>query len=102
MDISEAYHQVNLLRQNLSKIVERDPEQEVRSIAIPVLDAVLAEAKSVLPADHPVIRQIRDVVSPEVVESDEPLRAVDLLHVVTALYAALAGPYADWVNSKIA
>src|ERR687891_61244 len=88
MDVSDAYWRVGRLRDNLRAMVDRDPEQEVRGMALPVIDAVLEAAKEFLPGD-PVIATMREVVSPESVAEGEPLRAVDVLVVVDQLHAAL-------------
>lgn len=42
------------LRQQLSGLVDKDPEQDVRGIAIPVVDALVGEAKLFL-GDDPVV-----------------------------------------------
>jgi hypothetical protein len=57
-------------------ITQRDPEQEVRGIAVHVLDAVLQAVRSTL-GDHPVVAQMYDVLSVESIEEGEPIRAVD-------------------------
>jgi hypothetical protein len=100
MDLGEARGQLSLLRNTLIGMIKKDPDQEVRDIAIPVVDQVLASARFLLPEDHPIVDRVRDVVTPERVESEEPLRAADVLHVVNALYAAISGPYADWVQAN--
>jgi hypothetical protein len=92
LDKNEAYRQILQLHNDLSRIVERDGEQEVRSIALPVLDAVVAAAKELLPPDHPVVRSASDVISMESIETGEPLRAVDVLIVVGQLMEALRPP----------
>ncbi len=79
------------LKGSLEKATERDPEQEVQGIALPVLDAVLVYARDLLP-DHRVISQIDDVVSVTTVETAEPIRAVDALLVVNVLFGALRPP----------
>ncbi|MEX2556060.1 MAG: hypothetical protein WEB06_10545 [Actinomycetota bacterium] len=73
-------------------LAEKDPEQEVRGIALPVLDTVIGEAKRLLP-DHPVVLRFADLVSPENIETGEPIRAVDLLLALEALAEALASRY---------
>jgi hypothetical protein len=89
MDLRDAHWRVGRLRDNLQALVDRDPEQEVRGMALPVIDAVLEAAKEILPGD-PVIATMRQVVSPEAVAEGEPLRAVDVLVVVDQLHAALS------------
>ena len=60
-------------------------------MALPVMDAVLAAVKGQLPVDDPVVLSVLDVISPEAVDSGEPLRAADVLVVVGVLKARL-GP----------
>lgn len=62
--IEDAYSRVGRLRRNLEVVTERDPEQEVQGMALPVIDAVLNAAKEHL-RDDPVIARMRDVISPE-------------------------------------
>ncbi len=94
MDLSEAYHQVSTLRQQLGKIAERDPDQEVTGIAVQTLDKVLEEARRLLPS-HAVVQTMRDLISPGQIAEGKEIRAVDLLLVVNALFVALSGPYAE-------
>lgn len=74
------------LERRLQEIVKRDPEQEVRGIAVPVLDAALTAMRDLAP-DNSVVASVRDVISAEAVEEGEPIRAVDVLLVVTTLIA---------------
>lgn len=60
-------------------------------MAVPVLDAVLTEAKAALGGD-PVVAVMRDVISPETIEAGEPIRALDALIVARQLHAALPKP----------
>lgn len=69
---------------------QRDPEQEVQGLALPVLDACLVAYREFVPTD-PVASAIRDLVSPEAIESGEPVRAVDAALVAGQLAGAL-GP----------
>ncbi len=71
--------QLDGLIDRLTEIVDRDPEQEVRGIALPVLDAVIANAKAVIGPADPVVQAAVDVVSPETISAGEPVRAVDAL-----------------------
>lgn len=75
----------------LDNVVKRDPEQEVRGMAVPVLDKALSELKDLLAGD-PVVAAIQDVISPEAVAEGEPIRAVDALMVVTILQAQIPPP----------
>ena len=99
--MTRAYHQGMLTRDDarercwglyrtLEGIVSRDPEQEVRGIALPVLAACLEAFKAHV-SDDPVVQSIRDVVSPEAVVEGEPVRAVDAALVAGQLARAL-GP----------
>ena len=75
---------------DLARIAERDPEQEVRGIAVPVLDARIEALREVV-ADDPVVSRMQDVISTETVEAGEPIRAVDAL-VVLGQIIAVIGP----------
>lgn len=76
------------LRSGLRKITERDPEQEVRGIALPVVDEVIKSAREAL-AGNPIAARIEDVISTETILAGEPIRAVDMLIVVEQLYEPL-------------
>src|SRR5436190_23900347 len=77
-----------MLKDHLEKIVQGDPEQEVRGMAIPVLDAVISASRQCVKEDDPVLHAVRDVVV-DVIETGEPVRAVDALLVVNQLLAAI-------------
>ena len=66
------------LHQDLKEIAARDPDQEVRGLAVPVIDAVVTACVSFLDEEDPVFEKIRQLFSVEALESGEPLRAVDL------------------------
>lgn len=84
-----ARKQVRQLHATLEAMNRRDPEQEVRGIAVPVMDAIISSAKTFV-ADDPVVATIRDVIAPESIE-EEHVRVFDALLVVGALREAL-GP----------
>jgi hypothetical protein len=69
-------------------LVERDPEQEVQGIALPVLDAVIEAVRLARP-DDPAVKAARSVISPEQMESGEPVRAADALLVARQLDTAI-------------
>ena len=77
------------MRQQLSGLVDKDPEQDVRGIAIPVIDALGGEAKSFL-GDDPVVARVEDVLSAEAF--DGYVRAADLLLVVRILEERVGKP----------
>lgn len=81
---------VQALIESLEDVVQRDPEQEVRGMALPVLDACIADIKAALPND-PVVAKVAEVISPEAIALGEPIRAVDILLVAKQLDAAI-GP----------
>ena len=80
------------LKAQLEAIVARDSEQEVRGMALPVLDAVIAEARTIFPNDS-VVEAVNDVVSVETISEGEPIRAVDALLVVTSLHGVVNNVY---------
>lgn len=69
-----------------------EAEQDVRGMAVPVVDAVISEAKDFLDDTDPVVSQIEDVLSADAFASDEGVRAVDLLVVVTILMERIGHP----------
>jgi hypothetical protein len=89
VDLADAASRVWFLRGTLKQISATDPEQEVRGIAIPVVDAVLTGAGELLPKDDPVIDAVRGLITPETIAEREPIRAVDAWIVADQLYRAL-------------
>ena len=80
-----------MLYRDLEKIAQRDPEQEVRGLAIPLLEACLQAYCAHVADDHPIVGSIRDgLLTPEVV-TDGSVRAVDAAVVAHQLAHAL-GP----------
>jgi len=82
-------HRVLSLRNHLQTIVDKDPEQEVQGLALPVLDAVLTESSKLLPAGDVAVDASRGLITPDTVAAGEPMRAVDVLLVADQLYRAL-------------
>lgn len=88
MNRDDARQRAWLLFRSLEQVAQRDPEQEVRGMAVPVLDACLQAFREHVP-DDPIVLSIRQVVSPEAVADGEPVRAVDAALVAGQLAAAL-------------
>ena len=84
----KAKERVEALIRTLRATVDQDGEQEVRGIAVPVLNAVVEEIKVAL-RDDPVVRTVSDVISPEAAAAGEPIRAVDALLIAEQLDAAI-------------
>jgi hypothetical protein len=89
---TEAHRRVKGLRESLELAVKRDPEQEVRGMAVPVTDAAFEAARAHLAADDPLALVATEVVSVDMIEAGEPLRAVDALVVARQLEEALYEP----------
>lgn len=87
----DASRRVKALIETLQIMSMSDPEQEVQGIALPVLDATLAEIKRAIGPD-PVVDTIEDIISPEVIDRGEPVRAIDALLVAKQLDAAIGRP----------
>ncbi len=87
----EAKRRVVALIETLELMSTSDPEQEVQGIALPVLDSTLVEIKKAI-IDDPVVDTIGDIISPEVIERGEPVRAIDALLVAKQLDAAIGRP----------
>jgi hypothetical protein len=88
MTRDEARIRAWLLFRSLEKLAERDPEQEVRGMALPVLEACLQTFRGHVP-DDPIVSAIQEVMSPEAVAAGEPARAVDVMLVAGQLAQAL-------------
>jgi hypothetical protein len=91
VDVSEARRQLRALKATLEHLVDRDPEQEVQGIALPILDAVISAVRGVVP-DSEVVKSAREIISPDAVAHGESVRAADALVAVTALGEALPRP----------
>ena len=87
----KAKQRIEDLIERLEVIVERDPEQDVLGMAIPVVDAVLTEVKAAIGSDDAVVNMVEGVISPESIARGEPVRAIDVLPVAGQLDAAI-GP----------
>src|SRR5438105_2274014 len=89
MDLEDARFRVRSLRDRLKEITERDPEQEVRGIALPVVDSVLSEGRKHIKSDDSVVEAISGLITPQSIAEGEPVRAVDALLVVDQLLESL-------------
>ena len=88
IEIEQARRILTRLRKTLQSAVTRDPEQEVRGIAISPLDQVISTVRNLLPSDS-YVSKIDDVISVESIDAGEPIRSVDALLVVEILLGAL-------------
>lgn len=86
----EAKRRVLALIETLEPMVKRDPEQEIRGIAVPVFEASIDVLREALPED-PVVKAVVGAYAHEI-ETGEPVRAVDALLVARQIDAAI-GPY---------
>lgn len=86
--VAQTLHDVE---QTLRELVDRDPDQEARGIAVPALDAVIDEAKAFVEDDR-VLQRIASVVSPAALADGEPVRAADALVVVSILSSRVGRP----------
>jgi len=87
----EAKRRVEALISATKTLIQRDPEQEVRGIALAVADAAIDAVKAAKP-DDPIVQSTASLYSADQIASGEPTRAADLLFVAEQLDAAL-GPY---------
>ena len=86
----KAKERIDALAATLRTLHDRDPEQEVRSIALPVLDVVIEETKAALGSD-PVVAAVSGIISADTIAEGEPIRAADALLVAEQPSAAF-GP----------
>lgn len=87
MDRYEACIRSQALYEDLCRIVDGDPGQEVYGIAVPVIDELLTACKQFVP-DDPVVKSIEGLMRPESLAANA-LRAVDAMLVVNQLTHAL-------------
>jgi hypothetical protein len=103
MDIDDARERLNNLYYNLGSIISKDQEQEIQGIAIPVIEAVIEEAKKLVPHD-PVVKVIDEWLTPALMGGQGSIRAVDAFLVVGQLLKALPKqrlaemPEEDWLD----
>lgn len=85
--------QLQQLYNDLLTVIERDPEQEILGIALPLVDCVIAAARHVLASSqHLLSRALVELISPATVQAGTPIRALDAWLVIGQLRAALATP----------
>ena len=87
----DAKARCNALIESMQALIARDPEQEVRGIALAVVDAAIRAVKEAKPND-PVVAATAELFSADLVATGEGVRAADLLVVAKQLDAAI-GPY---------
>lgn len=76
-----------MLYRDLQAIANRDPDQEVRGIALPVLDACLHAFKAHA-VDDSVVAAVQGLMTPEVI-AEGSVRAVDAALVAGQIAAAI-------------
>jgi hypothetical protein len=93
MDLTrhQARLQLMQLHADLSKLVDRDPDQEVNDLAVQYAEVALMAARNLLGTHHPVVVATSELISHEWLEAGEPIRAANLLVVVGQLLASLPG-----------
>ena len=74
--------------ESMKTLIARDPEQEVRGVALPVVDSAIGAVKAAQP-DDPVVQATSDLFSAKQIALGEGVRAADLLVVAQQLDAAL-------------
>jgi len=84
----EAKRRVTGLIDSMTALIARDPEQEVRGIALSVVDAAILAVKAAKPND-PVVIATAELLTAEHIASGEAHRAADLLVVAYQLDAAI-------------
>lgn len=93
----KAKQRIEALIDALSVLHSEDTEQEVRGLALPILDAVLEAIKDEIGRENPVVQAVAAVISPETIAEGDPLRAADAL-VVAKLLNAEIGPWPQQVK----
>ena len=80
----EAKGRVQALISSTKTLIARDPEQEIRGIAIENVAATIAAVKAAKP-DDPVVAATPDLISADLIGSGEGFRAADVLSRLTSL-----------------
>lgn len=86
----DAEQHVEALIRSLQTLIARDPEHEVKGLAIPVLGATL-EAIKQAKSDDPVVGAVVEIMSADLISSGQPIPAAGMLVVAEQLNAAI-GP----------
>jgi len=86
----DAKRRVEALITSLRTLTQRDSEQEVQGLAVPVVAAALEAIKRSKP-DDPVVAALVDLFSADFIGGGESIRAADMLVVAEQLDAAI-GP----------
>lgn len=89
MTLEEARRAIARMHVSLREIVAEDQEQEVRGLALPVLDTVISAAREHVVAGDPVLDVLTGLITAEAIEAGEPVRAMDALLAVEQLELAL-------------
>lgn len=87
----DAKRRTEALIESMRALIARDPEQEIRGIALNVADAAIRAVKEAKP-DDPVVSATAELFSADMIASGEGVRAADLLVVAQQLDAAI-GPW---------
>ena len=86
--------QLRQLYLDLLAVIERDPEQEITGIALPVVDWILSASRDCLAgrtATKALTNAMVDLISPLTIQDADPIRALDTWLVVGQVLAAMAG-----------
>jgi hypothetical protein len=86
----KVHQRVRSLIETLETLTKHDPDQEVGTFALP--DAVVEAIKDDIGRDNPVGQAGTGVVSPETVETREPIRPADAFPVAKMLDSEI-GPH---------
>jgi hypothetical protein len=77
------------LYRDLFSVIERDPEQEILGVALPIVDAAIARARSsLIGSGHELAPHIVELISTDSCSEGRPIRALDAWLVVGQLLAA--------------
>ena len=79
--------QLRQLHEDLKFQYDRDSEQELDATIVPLIDSIVAEARSLLPEGSTVGEQMQDFVTVAAVENAEPVRVAAVMFVVGQLLA---------------
>jgi hypothetical protein len=83
-EVNNARNLINALHTQLEKLAKKDSEQEIWPHAYAAIDEAIKLAGSHV-QDHPVVGEIRELISPDTVVEPSTVRAADLLPLTALL-----------------
>lgn len=96
--------QLRQLHTDLNRLAGRDPEQEVTGLAFNLLDAVISEARRMLPEGSTLQDQVIELINADLFDDDESepkIRAADAVIIVGQLLAVYESAERQKPNASV-